>query len=269
MLKKNLSCLLSFNLILVLAAGMPSLGRSDVIAEWTFDGVDASFLADSSGNGHNLGNAGVTRGTTTVTGTGGSAYFGGAQNGFWTSSVLDLSSYRHLKVTWAQLVQGNSMAMVFEHSADTNANSGGFSVDVNEPAAGSGLASLGPFEAKTLNSVSFAHGSGSSNTTWENMELDINLDAASNTSVLTLTKNGVVAGSYDNYPYTTLNNEGDAPASFGEAYYFNIGCRQGGTLSLTGYIDNLTISSVPEPSAIMLLGTAILGLIAYAWRKRG
>ena len=41
----------------------------------------------------------------------------------------------------------------------------------------------------------------------------------------------------------------------------------------TGYaggIDsiNLTTSSVPEPSAIVLLAIGVIGLLAYAWRKR-
>ena len=30
----------------------------------------------------------------------------------------------------------------------------------------------------------------------------------------------------------------------------------------------LDISSVPEPSAIALLATGLVGLLAYAWRKR-
>jgi hypothetical protein len=32
--------------------------------------------------------------------------------------------------------------------------------------------------------------------------------------------------------------------------------------------DNFELSSVPEPSTLMLLGTGLLGLLAYAWRKR-
>jgi hypothetical protein len=35
-----------------------------------------------------------------------------------------------------------------------------------------------------------------------------------------------------------------------------------------GRIDNFAVSSVPEPSTIVLLVTGLIGLLAYAWRKR-
>ena len=36
------------------------------------------------------------------------------------------------------------------------------------------------------------------------------------------------------------------------------------------YLDNVSVTAVssPEPSALVLLGSALLGLLAYAWRKR-
>jgi hypothetical protein len=42
----------------------------------------------------------------------------------------------------------------------------------------------------------------------------------------------------------------------------------GGTTTAYREIDILGSASVPEPSGIVLIGTALCGLLAYAWRKR-
>lgn len=49
------------------------------------------------------------------------------------------------------------------------------------------------------------------------------------------------------------------------AYYFGM---VSNPASNSAVFDNLRLSSVPEPSTIMLLITGVLGLLAYAWRKR-
>jgi len=35
-----------------------------------------------------------------------------------------------------------------------------------------------------------------------------------------------------------------------------------------GYIDNVVLSSVPEPSTLILLGIGAISLLSYAWRRR-
>lgn len=52
---------------------------------------------------------------------------------------------------------------------------------------------------------------------------------------------------------------------------FEIGLSRNKTTATTAaelYIDNLTVTTVPEPSTVALLATGLIGLLAYAWRKR-
>jgi hypothetical protein len=41
-----------------------------------------------------------------------------------------------------------------------------------------------------------------------------------------------------------------------------------GGASAGGYYDNLTVTTTPEPSSIALVTSGLVGLLAYAWRKR-
>ena len=265
------------SLLAVVAAAVctAATARATVIAEWNFDGAGtgaAAFEADSSGNGNDLGNNQVAQSSITATGAGYSAYFDSSKGaGFWTNSTLNLTSYRNLRISWSQLVKTDQVGMVFEHSPIANFNPGGFQVDVNELSAGKGLVLTSNSATYTsappsLNYGSYTHASGATNTTWENMRLEINLDAASTDSVLKLYRGETLVSAYSPPPYGG-DNQGAAPSSFGN-YYFNIGCRQAGSMGFTGYIDNMTIESIPEPGTLALVTTGMLGLLCYAWRKR-
>jgi hypothetical protein len=163
--------------------------------------------------------------------------------------------------------------MVFEHSDAAAWHSGGFYVLANGIANGRGDAFLSNCDLRTptnptTNAVQFSHSSGAANTTWDNMRLEMNLDAASNTSVLQVYRDGTLISDY-NSTYWGYDQAGPAASSLGD-FVFNIGTRQGGSIFFTGYLDNITIegTAVPEPSAMALAASGLVGLLAYAWRKR-
>lgn len=56
-----------------------------------------------------------------------------------------------------------------------------------------------------------------------------------------------------------------APVNSAELH---LGIEPGGAIGFVGALDELTISQIPEPSSIVLVTCGMLGLAAYAWRKR-
>jgi hypothetical protein len=51
------------------------------------------------------------------------------------------------------------------------------------------------------------------------------------------------------------------------APFFYFGCAEGSSGEAQWNQVSLATNSIPEPSAVILLGTGVLGLLAYAWRK--
>ena len=69
----------------------------------------------------------------------------------------------------------------------------------------------------------------------------------------------VGSGSTPVYTHTYTNAEGNPTIGYIELEHANWS---------GGNVDNLTLSSVPEPSAVVLLITGLVALLAYAWRRR-
>ena len=244
---------------------LASTARAELVAYWKFDPTD--FYADSSINGHFLNGPGVTSSADTPTGSGlsGSASFDGSHIlGVGTSGPIDLSPYSHIRVSWWQKVQGDNTGVLFEHTTNYNNHPGGFVASVNENnVAGTGAS--GFTTGGGVNYEQYSHEHGTSNDTWEQMTIDYDM----NTSTLS-DKVVISNGGTPGWDVMTTSTVG----SFANSY-FHIGGRWGDgethpEYCYTGLIAGLKIEGmrIPEPGTILLLASGILGLLAYAWRKR-
>lgn len=69
--------------------------------------------------------------------------------------------------------------------------------------------------------------------------------------------------------WAKLEGPGSWADSWRHVCYWNFWSSWGdGSTTLTNAIDTVSVMGVPEPTTISLLTTALLGMLAYAWRKR-
>ena len=252
----------------VVAVGFASTAQADIIAQYKFE-QGANFLTDSSGHGHNLvqGSDVAVMHAVWAAGPGGidTAFFN-AYASLATATALDLSSYRRLRVSWSMnngnwLDTGNEV--VFEHGwgAGGGAGIGAF---VNSSALGVGSAGIVDYPTGQYVVDSYTHPTYGS-TGWADFAVEINLDGSTRADELKVFKNGVDVGG------TVFS--GALPPAFSAVAKFSLGAYAGAVLGngdvYYGNIANMTISGeVPEPGTIVLLTTGLVGLLAYAWRKR-
>jgi hypothetical protein len=225
---------------------------SITIADWQFN--DGALLVDSSGNGHGL----LVGSGATVTQSGGNAEFNGS-GGLRTATPLDLTPYRHIKVSYGMSGQVAPFdnEMMYEQNTTFNDHPGSI---VNYLGSGAGsVAGMSWLKngLENYNLVSYtAHQTGEYVVDYS---LDNNLTAP--TQVVTVYENGTLIG-------TNASTSLDEPMGFANSTFY-IGARGATAIGFVGTMSYLKIEAIttPEPGAIVLLATGVISLLAYAWRK--
>ena len=224
------------------------------VADWQFNS-EADLLVDSSGNGHTLTKNG------TVTFNSGNAAFGGTGM-LSTATNVDLTPYSKVRVSWSLNAAGvSSVQAVWGHSpivfaADHDGAIGSF-ID-NAGGAGTSEAVLNTWNTNGSHNVDTFPLAAA---TWQNMTAEYDLTASNVANVVKVYQDGTLVGSASSL-------QGGAPASFLSDKFF-IGA-QGGSVGFIGEIGYLKIEGqpIPEPSAIVLVTTGLIGVLCYAWRKQ-
>ena len=251
MFTKKMACLSVVALSAVCLLALPGVGRADTVADWYPSGGTVTWTSTSGGTGDGLrtvtddmavarlwsggdGTLNQTGGTITINeASGNEVIIGQVANGIWnmsgTASMITTGG------TNAGVILGNAGTGTLTLTDSATATIG--ALDFRDANASllllSGHASINATDLINFNPadyISFASGSTAT----------LTVASESLSSYQTLVSGG----------YIRVN--GVAQSDFSK---FQV---TGDTLSL----------ATPEPGALVLLGTALAGLLAYAWRKR-
>lgn len=247
---------------LCLAAGMGVAGEASaaVIAHYRFE--PGAFLEDSSPNDLDLvATASPASSADVTTGGGsGSAHFDG-NDLLVTETPLDLTPYRHVRISWLQRVQAGPYGIIYEHSANWNVYPG--TLMAISPGDGynstTGYAGIG--SGGTYNLDTFPHPDASSPGTWAAFSVEVNLDAPNSQGVVRIFDGAGNEIGTSSLAHTSM------PASFRNDFLY-IGNRANLAVGFTGNIDELKIESVeiPEPASLALAGAG--AVLMQARRRR-
>ena len=274
---------------------MENVSQATIIAADTFTRADGETANDSLGNtevgGYHwferwLGNTGGAMDVASVTGTELAFAASGPVKAMLNIDMSDASASVDVRFINAPsgTTTSKSLGMVFRQSdmdAHTNlsvntgtvtaqvTSSGGLMIGERQTAGFSWLYLGNPFNSLVdyctygdAYSLPSTYGSGNFDTNHdgrltsdEAFQLGVILSGTS----LEVQINGLAIET------VTLENTGGATSN----YFALMRNHLGGTEDyMTGAFDNLTLSNVPEPSALALVVSGLLGLLCYAWRRR-
>jgi hypothetical protein len=240
---------------LAVAACLTSMAQAEfvTVADWQFN--DGALLVDSSGNGHTLAVGG-----TTVTQSGGNAVFSGAG---WLQAALDLRGYRQVKVSYGVNVTSSLDAYpaMFEQNTPFYNNFGSIFTHMGPGTAGtSNYCGYYPADSCNYNIANYTSVKAADYVVTYDLDKNDGINHSSTMNEVYI--NGSLAST------KTGTNPLLNPTKFATGI-FSIGARNDGTLNMSGTMSYFKIEAqTPEPGTIVLLSTGLIGLLAYAWRKR-
>lgn len=211
--------------IMVMAFGLSSRLRADVVAYWPF-GVNG--LADASGNGHSLvkSDAGVYL-------TNGIARLDGSQTKFSTALPLNLSGYTNLTVEfWMRMSVTTNTCILVEHTDNYGLNPGAFHFSAAEGGAAGKV--TGGFLTGSGYNLDETPPDVAANGEWHHVALVYDASkAGANRSVLY----------FDCVAQSTWSNFTNSGAATFRNAYFYIGSRANNSYKFSGELDDVRISN--------------------------
>jgi hypothetical protein len=255
---------MSRHMLVVLGIGIVfGLAQATVVADTTAFWEFNNTLADSSGNGHH--------GAATNSGLGVNYVTDGG-----TTALLQATGISDVTIPGSSQFQFSGDGG-YTIEARVKLNSGGYNLLIDGTAAGGGpgwflrSTNAGFLQSDAYDGAGEREVSGTTNVNdgaWHHVAVVFN----GSTDALTLYVDYAQEG------YVDYTNDVALTSLIGTSSDIRIGTNHTANLPCNGEIDYIRVSNValapsqfvgvPEPSAVILLATGLLGLLAYVWRKR-